>query len=114
MLGGAVRGCVGCIRPGVAAVRHVRLLAGLTGGGWLPPALIEGVAGAPRDENSAFRRISGFRNSAFRRKYGSRNSAFRRRDAESQAGSDGSGMIESGIDLGCCGAGRTICSALSA
>lgn len=85
----------------------------------MPPALIKGVAGAPRDENSAFRRIPGFRNSAFRRKCGSRNCAFRRNrplkncafhrcDAGSCVGSDGPGMVESGIDLGCCIAERTV------
>lgn len=91
----------------------------------MPPALIKGVAGAPRDENSAFRRIPGFRNSAFRRKCGSRNCAFRRNRpfkncafrrcaAESRVGSDGFEIIESGIDLGCCSVGRTTCSAFSA
>lgn len=38
-------------------MQHACLLAGLMGGGWMPSALIKGVAGTPRDENSAFRRI---------------------------------------------------------
>lgn len=59
-------------------MQHACLLVGLTGGGWMPPALIKGVAGAPRDENSAFRRIFGSRNLAFRRKPGCEKFAFRR------------------------------------
>lgn len=59
-------------------MQHACLLAGLTGGGWMPPALIKGVAGTPRDENSALRRIFGSRNLAFRRKPGCEKFAFRR------------------------------------
>ena len=59
-------------------MQHACLLAGLTGGGWMPPALIKGVAGIPRDENSALRRIFGSRNLAFRRKPGYAKFAFRR------------------------------------
>lgn len=89
-------------------MQHACLLAGLTGGGWMPPALIKGVAGAPRDENSAFRRIPGSRNCAFRRNRPLKNCAFHRCDAGSCVGSDGPGMVESGIDLGCCIAERTV------
>ena len=84
-------------------MQHACLLAGLTGGGWMPPALIKGVAGAPRDENSAFRRNRPLK-----------NCAFHRCDAGSCVRSDGPGMVESGIDLGCCIAERTARSALSA
>lgn len=70
-----VRGCLSGVSSGAFNWGDCRVV------GVLPVAAAYArrwVADALRNENPAFRRISGFRNYAFRRKYGCEKSAFRR------------------------------------